>query len=166
MAEASAFAKSLKRTFFGIGTGLIVLLVVVIMAPMGGSHKVTGSHNLTMMASIPIGQCMFSYAEDHNGAYPMGKSSTEVFQKLIDEGYVNDPAIFWSEWLKVPGKTKPTSNTLKPENVCWDVTVPVGAHSDDSLPLVFLTGYRIDYVPHGKATPLFSGSNNPVSKWR
>jgi hypothetical protein len=103
---------------------------------------------------------MVQYEQDHNGAYPTGKSSTEVFQKLIDEHYVQDPTTFWIMSFNVPGKTKATSNELKPENVCWDVTVPLDAGSSDLLPVVFLTGYRINYVPGGSAVPLFSSSED------
>lgn len=155
MAEGSKFAKLLEKTLLWIGGGLILLIIAVVATTPSAMSSKLGPHNFTMQVSRAIGQVMFSYAEDHNGAYPTGKSSTEVFQKLIDAGYVNDPSVFWSEWVKVPGKTKATSNILKAENVCWDVTIPADSHSDDSLPLVFLTGYRIEYVPHGSATPLF-----------
>jgi hypothetical protein len=96
---------------------------------------------------------MFSYACDHGGKYPTGKSSTEVFQKLLDGDYVTDPAIFWNP--EVPGKIKPVARKLKPENVCWDVTVAVDSTSPDHLPLVFLTGFKIIYAPGGSALPLF-----------
>src|ERR1700722_12787274 len=52
-----------------------------------------------------IGLMMISYAMDNaanNNAYPDGKSSTEVFQKLLDSGYCTDPSIFY---LSLPGKT-------------------------------------------------------------
>ena len=110
-----------------------------------------------MQHARQIGQGMFAYARDHNGAYPTGRSSTEVFQKLIDGGYVSDSSLFWegSGILKFPGKLKATSKTLRPENVCWDVTVSVDDNSSDFLPLVFLTGYKINYFPGGTAEPLF-----------
>lgn len=95
---------------------------------------------------------MFQYANDHDGAYPTGASSTEVFQKLINENYVSDPGLFW---LALPGKTKATSRTLKPENVAWDVTASVTNDSPDALPVVFLTGYKITYAPGASAEPLF-----------
>jgi len=94
---------------------------------------------------------MFSYAMDNGGKYPVGKSSTEVFQKLLDEKYCSDPSVFY---LEMPGKTKPTSSKLKPENVCWDITVPLDDHDSDFLPVVFLTGYKIQYFPGGDAAPI------------
>lgn len=96
----------------------------------------------------------YSYAEDHDGNYPTGKSSTEVFQKLVDGDYISDPSILCTNELKIKGKTKATSKQLKPENVTWDVTVPVDRNSPDDLPVLFSTGYRIEYVPHGRALPL------------
>jgi len=98
---------------------------------------------------------MFQYAVDHNGAYPTGNSSTEVFQKLIDEKYITDPAIFY---FSIPGKTKVISDKLKPENVCWDVTVPIVENSPDGLPVVFLTGYKVTYASGASAVPLFKST--------
>jgi hypothetical protein len=102
-----------------------------------------------------IGLAMFSYANDHDQKYPTGRSSTEVFQRLIDGGYINDPSIFCLSDPHFADKSPATTNHLKPENVCWDVTVPAdSAQSDGALPLVFSTGYRIEYVPNGRAIPL------------
>ena len=101
---------------------------------------------------------MYAYANDNDGKYPTGKSSTEVFQKLIDGGYITDPSLLYVKGLQVPGKTAATSNKLKPENVCWDVTIPADMNNaDPSLPLLFCTGYRVEYVPHGGALPLAPG---------
>jgi hypothetical protein len=76
-----------------------------------------------MQQGRQIGQMMFSYSTDNfqnSNAYPDGKSSTEVFQKLLDGNYAADPAIFY---VPLPGKVKPIAGQkLKPENVCWDVT--------------------------------------------
>ncbi len=114
------------------------------------------SHQSWVMQSChAIGLAMFAYANDNDGKYPTGNSSTEVFQKLVDSGYISDPSLLFAPGLGIPGKTKATSNRLKPENVCWDVTVPVDANSSDgALPLVFSTGYRIEYAPSGRAIPL------------
>jgi len=98
-----------------------------------------------------VGQVLYSYAQDHNGKYPEGKSSTEVFQKLIDEDYVSDPSIFG---FPMAGKKKAKTTKLKPENVCWDLTDAVRSEDPDTLPLVISTGYRIDYLHGGIAYPL------------
>jgi len=101
-----------------------------------------------------IETALYSYALDHGKVYPTGKSSTEVFQKMIDQGYAK-PSIFYFE---MPGKKKPTSKALKPENVCWDITVPIEEGDPKEVPLVFSTGYRITYLPTGKAVPLKASS--------
>jgi hypothetical protein len=111
-----------------------------------------------------IGLAMFSYANDHGGKYPEGKSSTEAFQKLVDGGYVTDPSIFYSKYLHDAGKTKATSKQLKPENVCFDVTVPANTSDlDGALPIAFITGYKLNYVPGGDATPTQKPSSDSVS---
>jgi len=155
MIEASPFAKSLwSSSQWIVAITIIFVLIAVLFGP---KHDDYGPRaDPLIMATRHIGLALFTYANDHNGAYPTGKSSTEVFQKLIDAGYVNDPTLFWEGFLPVPGKSKADSKVLKPENVCYDVTVPVNSTSDDTLPVVFLTGYRINYVPRGTATPLFS----------
>lgn len=95
---------------------------------------------------------MFQYANDHDGKYPDGNSSTEIFQKLIADGYISDLDIFY---IPLAGKTKPVpGQKLKPENICWDVTSGLDFNSPDELPVVFLTGYRVNYVPGGSAIPL------------
>jgi hypothetical protein len=104
-----------------------------------------------MQTSRTIALAMFQYANDHDGKYPTGSSSTEVFQQLIDGKYVTDPEIFY---IEMADKSAATSNILKPENVSYDVTIPVDSKSPDGLPLVFLTGYRIEYKAGGSAVPL------------
>jgi hypothetical protein len=108
-------------------------------------------HHKVLEATRTIVEALRQYAIENNDTYPTGKGSTEIFQKLIDGGEITDPAVFW---LNFPGKTKATSNTLKPENVCFDVTIPIQTNSPTSLPEVFTTGYRIEYLPGGKAVPL------------
>jgi hypothetical protein len=100
--------------------------------------------NTGVQQAHAIGVALYMYARDHDGKSPEGKSSTEVFQKLIDGGYVTDSSIFY---LPMSGKTRATGKVLKPENVCWDVTA--GTHPDDpsNVILVFSTGTRMDYAP-------------------
>ena len=143
--------KPQKRRLFSRGfvycvLGIFVLFLIAI-APSGGLRQ--ARHNAAMHQAHQIGQCMFAYSTDNNGAYPDGNSSTAVFQKLIDGGYVTDPAIFY---VPLRGKVKAVGGQkLKPENVCWDVTSGVDSSSSDLVPLVFMTGYRITYAPGGSA---------------
>ncbi len=106
---------------------------------------------------------LFSYATDNtqNGnAYPDGASSTEVFQKLLDGNYGDDPSVFY---VPMPGKIRPEpgQKKLKPENVSWDVTGGVDSSSGEPIPLVFLTGWKVDYVAGGAAVPLVK----PYPRW-
>jgi hypothetical protein len=102
-----------------------------------------------------IGAVFVAYSADNglNGnAYPNGKSSTEVFQKLLDAGYITDPTIFY---FPLPGKTKPSvGKKLKPENVCFDVTSGADSNAPDGLPLVFITGYKVRYAAGAAAVPV------------
>jgi len=159
MSDASEFAKSLKSPIQWIVVSLILLIVVVVAwGPLVlqslTKHSVRGATSDAKM----IGIALFSYAQDHNGMYPTGKSSTEIFQKLIDEKYLSDSTLFCTQAKLLPGKTEATSDRLKPENVCWDLTIPMDDKSSDFLPVVFLTGYRVNYMQGGKAVPLFSSS--------
>jgi len=152
--------QSLKNPIQWIGASLILLFVVAVaLAPMV-RNITTPSSRSSVHDARTIGLALFSYSIDHNGAYPTGKSSTDVFQKLIDGGYISDPALLYTRGLKISGKVEATSKTLKPENVCFDVTVPVDANSSDLLPVFFLTGYRINYVPGGSAVPFFLTPEN------
>jgi len=134
---------------FGV---LLVILIVfllwsVALAPMGPSSRFL-HQSATMQTCRAIALAMFAYANDHDGQYPDGSSSTEVFQKLVDGNYVSDPSIFF---VSLPGKVRASGSKLKPENVAYDVTVKVDAQSSDEVPVVFLTGYRIDYRAGGVA---------------
>jgi hypothetical protein len=112
---------------------------------------------------------MFQYSNDNNGDYPDGISSTEVFQKLLDGGYISDPAVFY-----IPGarKTEPIrGQKLKPENVCFDVTSGLNQRSPNELPVVFLTGFKVNYAPGSYATPImkreprFGGTYRTWDEW-
>jgi len=100
-----------------------------------------------------IGQALIAYSNDHNNNYPYGNSSTEVFQKLLDKGYVKDPSIFY---IALPGKIEPSpGQRLKPENVSFDVTLGMKWwHIPRGLPLVFSTGYHVTYAPGASAVPI------------
>ena len=110
-----------------------------------GPHR-QARNNMALQQAHQLGLCMFAYSQDHDGKYPDGKSSTEVFQKLLDGNYVTDPGIFF---FPCPGKVKasPGQKVLKPENVSFDVTEGADANSPDTLPLLYLTGYKVTYSP-------------------
>jgi len=130
--------------------GLLILSACgVAFAPASGAPAKLDS--TAMAATRTIAVAMSEYAEEHGGRYPEGASSTAVFQKLIDGKYVADPATFY---LLMPGKTQPTSPHLTPQNVCYDVTAGVDTNAPDNLPVVFVTGFRVEYRPEGRAISL------------
>jgi type II secretory pathway pseudopilin PulG len=141
----------LKTIVKGLLTAfLLVILLGVFLGPVTPSLR-KARESAAMQTSRTIALAMFQFANDNGGKYPTGRSSTEVFQQLIDGKYVADPAIFY---IDMPGKSRPQTPQLKPENVCYDVTVPVDSNSPDGLPLVFVTGYRVEYKAGGSAIPL------------
>jgi len=132
--------------------GILVLLFCLARGPLDGNGIQRALESPEMQQARAINLLLFSYANDNDQRYPDGKSSTEVFQKLLDEFYTMDPAIFY---LPLPGKAKPVpGQKLKPENVCFDVTGGVDATSPDLIPIVFMTGYRVTYGPDGTAVPI------------
>ncbi|HEY0257506.1 MAG TPA: hypothetical protein VGC39_08690 [Candidatus Methylacidiphilales bacterium] len=155
----------LKSFLWIICIPIIFAIFASLFLPLGSGLMQT-SHSSFMQKARSIGLLMFQYSLDHDGKYPDGKSSTEVFQKLIDANYVNDPSIFY---LPLSGKSKALQNQpLKPENVCWDVTCCLNTGSSDFLPVVFMTGYKINYIPGGAATPLIKPYPNfevPPRTW-
>ena len=138
---------------------IITFVATALLMPPSGSIRQAKASKI-MQASRQIGLCLFAYSNDHNGKYPVGKSSTEIFQQLIDQNYVSDPSVFYFTMM---GKTKPLSNKLKPENVCFDVTNGVLPDDPDGLPIVFSTGYKIDYIQGGEARHLANGDPNGIA---
>ncbi len=128
----------------------------------------TGGDTTAMETTRQIALALAHYADDHGGKYPAGSSSTDVFQKLLDGNYVTNPATFY---LLMPGKTQPTSTHLLAQNVCYDVTVGVDGNSPDTLPVVFVTGFRLEYQPNGQAVsltrpfPIYGYSAESSMKW-
>jgi hypothetical protein len=159
--------RPILETFRFAASGLLFACVwAVALSPLlPGSAR---GDNTAMETTRQIALAMAQYAQDHGGKYPGGASSTEVFQKLLDGKYVTDPATFY---LIMPGKTQPTGTRLLPQNVCYDVTSGVDANSPESLPVVFVTGFRVEYQPDGSAIsltrsfPVYAYSAESSMKW-
>jgi hypothetical protein len=161
LAQATKFERFLilyKRKLM-LASFLGAFLVTAVSMPPSGPIR-QGPQSFRMQTARQINLCLFAYAGDHSGKYPTGKSSTDIFQQLIDQQYVNDPQLFY---FPMPGKTKAVDNKLKPENVCFDVTDGVLPGDPDALPIVFSTGYRIEYVKGGKAHLLPNGDPNGIA---
>jgi hypothetical protein len=132
--------------------GIVVAFVLYVLAqialgPIGGPIK-KARESAGVQAVHAMGLALWSYANDNQGLYPDGTSSTEVFQQLMDGGYITAPTIFY---VAMDGKTvaTPDQKKLRPENVCWDVTGGVTKNDPPELPLIFMTGFRMTYTPGG-----------------
>jgi hypothetical protein len=141
---------------------IIAFMFLIALLPMG--HMPRSAQSAALQQSRSIGLALFQYAQDHSGKYPEGKSSTEVFQKLLDGAYISNPTLFY---VPMHGKIEADSNTkkLNPENNCWDVTCCLDAQSPDGIPLVFLTGYKITYKAGTSAIPLTPLNANMTRSW-
>ena len=140
---------ALFRTFY---IALFLFILVGFFAPRTGTLK--SAQTASCMCTLNLLMtALKQYALDHDGHYPTGKSSTEVFQKLLDENYVSDPGLFLGGFPR-PMKIRGKQLKLEPEDVGFDLTVPLDIHSPDDVPVIFLTGYRITYAPHADAIPV------------
>jgi hypothetical protein len=142
----------------------LVFLFGIALGPIGGQRHYVES--AAMQTTRTLALAMFQYANDNNGQYPDGASSTEVFQTLVDGQYISDPTILY---VAMPGKVPAEKSAkLKPENVAYDVTGGVDAHSPDTVPIVFLTGFRMDYHAGASAVSLvkpFPMHRDPSNSW-
>ena len=149
---------------FWIGLACALALALVLLGLLVPFCSIKNAQQLSCVQQAhSIALALRQYADDNNGVYPTGKSSTEVFQKLIDGGYVTDPSVFYFRGSRRNGQSNShvyLSNKLKTEYVSFDLTTPVDSSTPDMLPVVFLTGFQVDYHPGGSATHLV-----PVRNW-
>ena len=137
------------RVSFVLGVAIILFGIFLELA--GPINRGFDYQTTRTQQAATLWAAMVAYANDHNQYYPDGNSSTEVFQKLLDGGYVTEPRTFY---IPLAGKTEARpGEKLKPENVCWDVTSGVDVHASDDLPVIYMTGYRVMYAPGGDAVP-------------
>jgi hypothetical protein len=145
---AATLTKPRERGWLGyLVGGLFILILGIGLGPIVPDVR-PSRQSPALQKTHVIDLAMLDYASDHNGSYPDGKTSTEVFQQLIDGQYVTDPSLFY---LRMPGKTRATNSKLTADNVCFDVTTGVVQDSSDDVPLVFTTGFTVTYAPGAKA---------------
>ncbi len=141
---ASAPEERRKIPSWQIGAFLLVALLYLIFS----APRSTDAPGTVMAPAVTkaeaLGQVLAKYGAEHGGKYPEGKTSTEIFQALIDQGYLTDLSLLY---YPMPGKTPPATKQLTPENVCWDLTGGVDASSPGGLPVVYSTGFNIIYYP-------------------
>jgi hypothetical protein len=140
----------------------LIFFFGICLGPIGPNIRMA-RESAAMQCTRIVAMAMFQYANDHGGKYPDGKSSTEVFQKLMDGNYVTDPRVFF---IPLPGKVQGKIGTpLRPENVAYDVTSGVDANSPDGVPVVFLTGFRMQYLAGTPVVSLIRPYPSTVFDW-
>ncbi len=87
-----------------LGIDFCIRLLFLGSRPTTPRSRSGGARMQAVQTTRTIGLCLYRYAQDHNGQYPDGKTSTEVFQQLIDEKYVTDPSIFYLTYMRARGK--------------------------------------------------------------
>jgi len=126
-----------------------ICLAVIAQGPIQNGIK-KANEMVSMQKARMIGLAMSEYASDHDGAYPDGRTSTEVFQKLLDGKYITDPQVFY---FTMPGKFPALSGQLSAVNVCYDVTSGITKDSSSAVPVVFSEGYHVTYASGATAEP-------------
>ena len=167
---ANLAPKRFPRVLVDICGVLLLFLFIVLCTPFISLFKLGGilmpMDTQGREWATVIGIAMTQYADDHDGKYPNGESSTEVFQKLLDGRYLTDSYYFW---LPLQGKVRGIrGQKLKPENVCFDVTCCVSRDDPENLPIVFTTGCKVNYAPGSAAIPLlkpFPQYIQPQNTW-
>jgi hypothetical protein len=106
-----------------------------------------------MQSAHVIRNALFDYSLEHGGEFSKAKSSTDVFQELLDGKYISDATTFY---YPLPGKipAEPDSRKLLAKNVGYDVTYFIDAQMPQAVPIVFLTGYKVVYQTGASAIPL------------
>jgi hypothetical protein len=152
-----------RGSLFWVGVAIAAVIFVFFASLQPGSVGGPKTLILSEESCHLIAGAMTDYAKRHGGKYPDGRSSTEVFQKLLDDGgidnYGESAAIFF---VPLPGKVRALDGEkLRPENVAYNVTSGVDATSPANLPVVYLTGFRLDFKPNGSAV----SSVRPLPYW-
>jgi hypothetical protein len=181
VAEPAPFLRTLKKPWQWLVVLMIgAILVGVALGPTGGGMPrsyARGCHSIRQTRLIY--QMLVDYETEH-GAFPAGRTSTEIFQALVNannlassgktfedlagpmeqDEKVHDTAIFY---VDLPGKVLATSPKLNSENVCFDLTAPMSSTPVTGLPVVFVTGYKVNYIANGAATPIDTAKIAPWS---
>lgn len=138
---------------FWIGAGALLPVgasLVVVLYLLGEFIRAPTTH-IEWGQAKSIGNTLYlSTRMDEDFGYADSASSTEVFQRLMDAGYLRDPTDLYIEGMlgKVP---YPGTGPLKPEHVCWDVLVPIEESDSGQMPKVVSTGWKLIFEPNASA---------------
>src|ERR1700683_469413 len=104
LAQVSKFERFLilNKGKLMLASFLVAFFITKLIMPPSGPMR-QGPESKRMQISRQIDLMMFAYSSDHNGRYPQGKSSTEIFQLLLDQNYASDPTAFY---FPMTGKTR------------------------------------------------------------
>lgn len=137
--------KNRKNSGFTLVELLVVIaiigILVTIVAPQIGTQLQKAQQLADVTSARNVGVLMFNYAVDNDNQFPGGETSTDAFNAMFQEGYLQDPSILLSQ--KYAGKQKFTSgDELSAKNVGYAIaTLPEGegiyATDPDGLPLIF-----------------------------
>jgi hypothetical protein len=141
----------MKSLYILLIFGAFLFFGIFVPANDPHSRYLKAEENVSLQVAHGLAIALSEYAKDHNGRYPVGKSSTEVFQQLVPD-YISNTDVLC---LPISGKTKAQPGApIQPENVAWDITCPVDDKSPDGLPVIFMTGFKVHYLSGGDAVPL------------
>jgi len=96
---------------------------------------------------------LLEYAQKHKGLFPGGKSSTDVFEQLIEDHDLEAHFVYFD----LPGKREFVGGALSPANVCYDFTQGTNLKSPEWIPIIIPTGFRINYAT-GEASIIASNA--------
>jgi len=161
------------RTFRILPVHIILVLAVLTlglglysaMLHTGGHKPSTGRESWKLENLKALGDAMRAYAAEHGGRYPEGVTSTEVFNVLIAEGYLEDHRVALDGGIDksnlfavVAGtgeedETNPETTRLKGPGVAWDATAGLDADTPADVPLLYTTGFDVTYAPGRRPIP-------------
>ncbi|MEM9445634.1 MAG: type II secretion system protein [Verrucomicrobiota bacterium] len=106
-------------------------------------------------------------AQDSNGLYPTGASSTEVFEELVHNRYIDDERVFAGTNTPNPPKIDPgnlPAFTLDPRNVAWAYVDNLTTNSPSRCPLVLTKGVKA-FTNLGVVSPELPAMASADSPW-
>lgn len=151
-----------------IGIFALVTLVLglsQILLNSGPHRPINGQEAWRLDMLRQLGEAMSAYAHDHQGSYPTGESSVEVFNQLIAGGYLQDyrlamyDGVDKGSMLGVVSETgkevaaDPEKTRLTASQVSWDATANARADDPAGTPLLYSTGFEVAYQPGTRPTP-------------
>lgn len=137
---------------------IILLLAGIALGPLTRGFKAP-NESAHIQIAHQIGAIEFVYSNDHKYNYPYGPDGHSIANLLLNDGYINDPTLFY--FAPTPNAAKYTGSTktyeLTAANCNWDFWVNgnMGLTSTvtDETPLVQMTtGIALGGLPTKEGT--------------